>query len=423
MPSKEPRLLAWTRAFDGFGAMMLLQAIYLTGALVSAPVETSAQNTPPSQPPALSFSLAPPKQKGGTYVGDETCAGCHQDKAISYHKTAHAITSSHPSQSSIGGSFDSGLNILRTVNPDLYFEMEANEKGFFQTAKARLPDSRTLFRTERIDVVIGSGRKGQTYLFWDGDQLFELPVSYWTEGRKWVNSPSYPDGTASFERPVHPRCLECHVSNFASQAPPVNSFNKPSLVLGLACEKCHGPGSEHVARFRSNPLPSPSPASGIINPAKLSRERQIEVCKLCHAGIGTSLTPPLTFVPGASLAKHLVFEKAKPGARIDAHSGQIQLLERSKCYQSSPTMTCATCHDVHQPQRDLAAFATKCLTCHQVESCRNFPVLGHKIDRQCITCHMPAETTDQIISSANGLSMQPKVRNHQIGIYPDAVIP
>jgi len=415
-PSRESPRFAWPRALYGLGVVILLQAFYFVAALLGIPVDAPAQGNPP----ALSSR---PASNGRTYVGDEACASCHQAKAATYRQTAHATTSSHPSKASIGGSFEPGRNILTTINPDLHFEMEANEKGFFQTAKIKLPDTRTLYRTERMDVVIGSGRKGQTYLYWDGEQLLELPVSYWTEGGKWVNSPSYPDGTASFERPVHPRCLECHLSNFTSQAPPLNSFKPSSLIMGLSCEKCHGPGSEHVARFRAPPPAATTLASAIINPAKLPRDRQIEVCALCHAGIGTSLTPPLSFVPGDHLARHLVFEKAQPGARIDAHSGQVQLLERSKCYQSSPTMTCATCHDVHQPQRDLAALASRCLTCHQVDQCRNFPVLGHRIDHQCITCHMPAEITDQIISSANGRSMQPKVRSHRIAVYPGISLP
>ena len=43
--------------------------------------------------------------------------------------------------------------------------MEAKQGGFYQTANSR---------TERFAVVIGSGDKGQTYLFSDGDQLFQL---------------------------------------------------------------------------------------------------------------------------------------------------------------------------------------------------------------------------------------------------------
>jgi hypothetical protein len=48
--------------------------------------------------------------------------------------------------------------------------MEAKQGGFFQTANSH--SERFAFSRFR--------RKGQTYLFWDGDQLFQLPVSYWT---------------------------------------------------------------------------------------------------------------------------------------------------------------------------------------------------------------------------------------------------
>src|SRR5213078_4429349 len=99
--------------------------------------------------------------------------------------------------------------------------------------------------SERFDIVLGSGRKGQTYLCWRaGDQLFELPVSYWTELRRWINSPGYEDGQLNFSRPVSPRCLECHASAFESLPAPgiINRYNKTNYILGIACEKCHGPG-------------------------------------------------------------------------------------------------------------------------------------------------------------------------------------
>jgi hypothetical protein len=49
-------------------------------------------------------------------------------------------------------------------------------------------------RSERIAVVVRSGEQGQTYLYWNEDQLFQLPVSYWTK-LGWVNSPGYRDGS------------------------------------------------------------------------------------------------------------------------------------------------------------------------------------------------------------------------------------
>jgi hypothetical protein len=353
------------------------------------------------------------------YVGDMACNSCHEDKVRSYHGTAHFRTSSMPTSDTIHGKFGPGSNTLMTVNPNLYFEMEADERGFFQTAHLRSSPTEVLTRSERIDIVVGSGRKGQSYLFWDGDQLFQLPLSYWTGLDGWVNSPGYTDGRADFDRTIGPRCLECHAGRFESRAPPRNRYNVSSIVLGITCERCHGPGGEHVDRF-SSATPPRSPAErAIVNPARLSRARQLDICGQCHEGLGTSITPPLSFVPGDELDRHLTFAKLAPSARVDVHASQVQLLERSKCFRLSTTMTCGTCHDVHAEQRELTPFSSVCMTCHAIESCRRFPKLGRAIDGKCVDCHMPLQQTVQIISRVDGSSVRPMVRNHQIAIYPD----
>lgn len=373
------------------------------------PVWYSRAETRPSAPPR--------------FVGDLACASCHADKVATYHQTAHFKTSSWPSSQTVHGRFDPGSNTLATVNPNLHFVMEANERGFFQTAHLTTSPDAELYRTERIDVVVGSGRKGQTYLFWKGDLLFELPISYWVALDKWVNSPGYNDGQANFDRPIPPRCLECHGSSFEQEAPPDNRFNKASLVLGIFCEKCHGPGSEHVARFRSPAPPKSYADSAIINPARLPRARQIDVCGLCHEGAGQPLLPSLSFLPGAQLDQYLQFAKAAPDARIDVHGNQVQLLERSRCFRFSKTMTCFTCHDVHAPQRDTEAFAPRCLTCHKIEDCKALPRMGHAFDSKCVDCHMPLQETGKIISQVDGMDVSPKVRNHRIAVYPEAASP
>jgi hypothetical protein len=363
-----------------------------------------------------------PTASGATLVGDNACSACHEAKVHSFHQTAHSKTTSLPSADTIHGRFSPGNDTLRTVNPNLVFVMEANEKGYFQTAHMKTSPKEELSRSERIDVVVGSGRKGQTYLFWDGDQLFQLPVSYWTDMDGWVNSPGYIDGAADFERPIVPRCLECHSSSFENRPPPENRYNPTSLVLGVSCEKCHGPGSEHVARFSSASPPRSPADDAIVNPARLSRARQLEVCALCHNGAGESLAPALSYVPGDNLSQYIAFARWDPKVRVDVHARQVPLLEASRCFRSSKTMTCITCHDVHTPQRDTASFASRCLTCHQVESCRKFPAMGHAIDTRCIDCHMPLQETGKIVSRVDGTTVRPMVRNHRIAIYPDVVL-
>jgi hypothetical protein len=127
----------------------------------------------PQQSAASSTERRPaPRQ---AYVGDDACRPCHIEEATTYSQTAHHLTSRLPSKNSIAGKFTPGSNVLRTSNPYLTYEMSATKGSYFESAVEQLAPSKTISRTERIDVVVGSGWKGQNYLFRKGDTLFELP--------------------------------------------------------------------------------------------------------------------------------------------------------------------------------------------------------------------------------------------------------
>ena len=352
------------------------------------------------------------------YVGDQACLPCHQPETSTYFETAHHLTSRMPDRNSILGKFSDGANILRTSSPTIYYQMTANNDGYFESAVEELSPFQKVSHTERIDLVFGSGRRGQTYLFWKGDQLLELPVSYWTELDGWINSPGFPDGSPRFDKPVLPRCLECHSGRFEQLPQSENSYDPSSLVLGITCERCHGPGREHML-FRG---PKTAASSGmrdpIVNPALLPRDRQIDICAFCHAGPGKPLTPALSFTPGEALEDY-VHIPYRPDASVDVHGNQTQLLARSRCFEGS-TMTCTTCHDVHRQQRDAAAFSPHCLTCHKVRDCAKVRKLGPAIASDCVDCHMPLQESDVLISHTSGRKLKPRVRNHRIGIYPEA---
>jgi hypothetical protein len=364
---------------------------------------------------ALTAVAPAPSAVRSGHVGDAACAACHQEEVDAFLRTAHHHTSQTADRNSIAGKFNDGENVLKTANPELFFRMETNDLGFFQTAVSGIPPD-TTSRSERFDLVIGSGGKGQTYLYWKGDQLFQLPVTYWTELGQWVNSPGYRDGVADFSRRVPPRCLDCHASYFESLAPPLNRYRNTGFTLGISCEKCHGPGQEHIARQTSKTLSSSGQL--IVNPAKLSRDRQIDLCALCHAGIGELRAPPFSYIPGEALDEYLELPHLDPSANIDVHGSQVELLKKSRCYQSAASMTCSTCHNVHVAQHDLTAFSERCLSCHKVESCGLYPKLGRETARNCIDCHMPNQQTNLIVSDSNGRKVKPQVRNHWIKVYP-----
>src|SRR6202167_943467 len=236
-----------------------------------------SQQAPLSPVPAVVTTPKPnkptpaPDKYADSFAGDEACGACHREKLETFRQTDHYLTSKLPGKDSILGKFTPGTNVLKTSNPDLSFRMDERDDGFFQTAVQGIAPYITV-RTERFGLEIGSGRKGQTYLFWKGDQLFQLPVSYWTE-LGWVNSPGYRDGIANFDRPIIARCLACHTTYFESIPPPPNRYSRTGFVLSITCEKCHGPGREHVQRESSKasvpPLSKQSVSgsdSGILNP-------------------------------------------------------------------------------------------------------------------------------------------------------------
>lgn len=389
-----------------FGFFLVLAS--LAAQMLDAPVPANAMT-------ARIAAIADTGAWGG-YAGDDACRSCHQAQFSTYRSSAHHLTSRRAGKDSIDGKFSPGSNILRTSNPYLHFVMSENPEGYFQSAIALFSPLEMISRTERFDIVIGSGRKGQTYLSWKNGELFELPVSYWTETGQWINSPGYPDGLPNFDKPIIPRCLECHTTYIQPLPPPLNRFDRTSMVPGISCERCHGPGRTHIERNRSSTPPRTRGAEAIVNPASMSRERQMDLCALCHAGPGTPKEPSFSFVPGDVLTKYVDIPKDSADAPVEVHAHQVQMLERSLCFRSSE-MTCTTCHEVHQTQRNAASFSVHCLTCHRVESCGEFSTRGSRISQDCVNCHMPLQRSAQIVFDADGQRIKPGVRSHRIAIY------
>jgi hypothetical protein len=274
----------------------------------------------------------------------------------------------------------------------------------------------TTVRSERFDIVTGSGRRGQSYLHWRGDGLFQLPVSYWTL-LGWANSPSYPDGRANFDRPIPPRCLECHMAGAVSVSDSTadNRYERQHMTLGLTCETCHASGAKHVARERSPLRAVLGPA--IVNPAHLTRTQRLDACALCHSGAVELTSRPFDFTPGQALAKTHVFRAPPSSAQVDVHGDQVGQLERSRCFAASQ-MTCSTCHDVHREQRNVTELSGKCLSCHTPQNCGLFPSRGRALEGKCVDCHMPVLPSRSVLSNFAGRQVRQPIRAHWIKVYP-----
>jgi hypothetical protein len=384
---------------------------------------------------ATKLTSAIDKKVRADYVGDEVCGSCHEDKIESYRKTAHHLTSQVANKETILGDFLKRSNTVSALKSNLRFEMEQKGDKFYQTAiwgtRGKTPsgldgdppwsseiDCRS--RTEKLDLIIGSGGKGQNYVYWKDEQLYQLPVAYSGVYKQWIMSPGYRIGVADFERPIYPRCLECHSTYFEAvyPGPEFNFYVKTNYVLGISCETCHGPGSLHVERYNSKT--SANQGSTIVNPAKLPRDRQNDVCALCHAGAGVELQPAFSYVPGEALDKYIDLGANDPDAAVDVHGKQGRLLIKSQCYQMSADLNCSTCHDVHKPRTNLAKMSQHCLRCHQTENSVTHAKVEKEIANNCIDCHMPLLESNVVQIEINGKEVKPRFRSHWIKVYSEA---
>ena len=108
----------------------------------------------------------------------ETCRACHEEIYQSYIKTGHYLTSQPATLNTVLGNLAEGHNAVQTQISGLSFKAEKKADGLFQTAT--YSRQKTFTYTRPFDVVIGSGERAQSYLYWEGERLFQLPTTYVT---------------------------------------------------------------------------------------------------------------------------------------------------------------------------------------------------------------------------------------------------
>ena len=354
--------------------------------------------------------------RGKAYAGSAACISCHKNIADSYSHTAHYHSASIASIKTIEGSFSPGSNTF-PVNDTAKMVMELRDSLPYQVLYVNGKEK----TAEPFNIVFGYS-KGQTYLYWKNDQVYQLPLS-WSQ-QQWMTSPGYPSGLPFFGRPVLARCFECHTT-YATQSSisNVNALDKGSMILNIDCERCHGPAAAHVA-FHTE---SPGETKGryIVAFQSLTREQRIDICTTCHAGSNNiELRSIFGFKPGDTLARFEVSAHV-PTGKPDVHGDQVALLESSKCFQMS-TMECSTCHNTHVNDRgNFIAYAQRCQTCH-AEAGSHFCKMADAqniafLRTNCTRCHMPAQGSNIIRMKTASVGGDTAVFmiNHRISIYPD----
>jgi hypothetical protein len=351
------------------------------------------------------------------FVGPDSCKECHADYYAGFVQTAHYKTSSLPNEETVLGLTDDAHEVA-TRKENLGYEVKRIGEEVVQFLKIE-HEGKSYQHQQKIDIVTGSGTIAQTHLYLEQDRLFELPVS-WLALHGWVNSPGYTDGFANFARPIKTGSIGCHTTLVEYEARHINWIDPDTMILGVTCERCHGPAEAHVKFHLSNP--EATKAEFITHPNHLSRDRMNEICGQCHSGSSNFIKSPFSFRPGDRLEDFLKIKENSDTVGVGVHSAnQLPRLKKSKCYIQSDSMNCSSCHNPHQHERgNLALFSQRCMECHQAEDCGQFDVVGEKISNNCIDCHMAKEFDQTTEFQTTGATIFPEVRDHFIRIDPDA---
>ena len=348
------------------------------------------------------------------FLGQAACAECHETKAGSFAHTAHARTSRVATSAEVSGPLDLDRNKLETRLKDVGFEMVSRDDRCYQQVQFH----GWQFEVP-VDYVIGSSKMGESYAYWHNDQLYQSVVTYLTAGDRWINSPGYDDGDAAYTRPILARCASCHFTYMDYRGPP-NHYTPDSVITGVTCERCHGPGKDHVRHHQENK--NEKLAKFITLPSDLPREQQLQLCGQCHSPATPTITDPFAFRPGDALLDHYVKHTAEDETGGVHASNQINRLKLSRCFSQSE-MVCQTCHNPHQQERgNKPLFSERCLSCHQEDNCS---VDRDRLDTQslsnnCIDCHMPSRASEHLRLETSSGDVFPPLRDHYIRIDQDA---
>jgi len=357
-------------------------------------------------------------QDGSKFAGSAACASCHKDIYESHIKTAHYLDSRPAAKEFIKGSFTEGKNKF-VYNQWMEVVLEKRKDSFYQTAYM----NGTEYMSEPFDIVIGSGRKGQTYLFWNDNMLYQLPVSYYTPLNTWCNSPGYSTNYIRFDRVIPSGCLECHgtYAKVLEDKGNFSTYDKTHIIYGIDCERCHGPAADHVAFHKEHP--DEKTGKYLVDIKQLSRQQKLDGCALCHSGSRTRIQPTFSFQIGDKLDEHSIAGYSSDSvSTLDVHGNQYGLLMASKCFKMSQ-LDCSSCHNPHVNEANSPKiFSQRCMACHTDTKHATLNLTSDQkllLNNNCIDCHMPMLPSQKIVLNvANSEKAVPDtVRTHKVGIY------
>ncbi len=356
------------------------------------------------------------------HVGSARCAQCHRAETEAWQGSHHDLAMAEATEQTVLGDFDDAAITVHGVTSRFY------RKGGRFFVRTDGPDGE--LRDYPIRYTFGWYPLQQYLIEFPRGHLQALGLAWDSrlieDGQRWFHL--YPDEELDARSPLHwtgrdqtwnYQCAECHSTNLRKGYDfATDSYATTFDEINVACEACHGPGSDHVAWAQAaaaDPakaseagkglvvdLADRGGASWVIDPdsgkprrsAPRSSRAQLEVCARCHSRRGQIAESyqhgkPLGNTHRLSLLdEQLYFPDGQVKDEVYVYGSFIQ----SRMYSAG--VTCSDCHRPHSLELRAEGNAV-CGRCHASE--RYDTESHHRHQRgspgaACAACHMPQRT-------------------------------
>lgn len=371
--------------------------------------------------PILLFLTSLPVSAEPSFVSSEKCASCHQTEYQEWMGSHHWHAMEPASPESVLGDFD---NVEFTHFDTISLFYTRDGKYFVRTENAtgaleefEISYTFGVYPLQQYLIKFPDGRIQTLSIAWDSRPEQK-------GGQRWYHL--YPEEKIDYQDILHwtgafqnwnSGCAACHTTGLQknySQAE--NRYDTRWAEINVACESCHGEGSEHYewATAIAGTAKSDVPISGNGLAVSLAdrgiwrypddgrtRRRsgsqlsndQTEVCATCHSRRAeiSERNVRNSFLDGHNLAlleSVLYYPDGQVQDEVYVYGSFLQ----SKMHKEG--VTCSNCHNPHSLKVKIDGNGL-CLQCHKAEV---FDVPDHHFHErssagaQCVNCHM-TETT------------------------------
>ena len=354
------------------------------------------------------------------FVGAAECASCHEHENALWHGSHHRLSMQAAANSTVMGDFTQTSFSNHGITSTFF------RRGAKFMVRTDGPDG--ALHDYEIKHTFGVYPLQQYLIAMPGGRLQALGIAWDSRprasgGQRWFAL--YPGETITYRDSRHwtgidqnwnYMCADCHSTNLRKNYDAATrSFSTSYSEIDVACEACHGPGSNHVAwakkqgdwkTFANEGLTiALDERNGIAWPidratgnarrsSPRQSEREIQLCARCHARRGQIHEAYVHGQPvGDDYRVALLDEDLYyPDGQIKEEDYEYGSFIQSRMYHAG--VTCSDCHEPHSLKLRAEGNGV-CLQCHFAQKYDSPKHHFHKTGSagaQCVACHMPTRT-------------------------------